>query len=104
MTAAGGTLPDARGVTAGALGAVRFDRLGAAIATIAAAAFLVEPFATLRPNRIVSGKGLGFLDALPGAIAAAGAALIVAGALVALLRTGPSSGWRAASRRWPESS
>ena len=89
MTAAGGTLPDARGVTAGALGAVRFDRLGAAIATIAAAAFLVEPFATLRPNRIVSGKGLGFLDALPGAIAAPGAALIVAGALIALLRTGP---------------
>jgi osmoprotectant transport system permease protein len=89
VTVAGGTLPDARGVTAGARGAVRFDRLGAAIATIVAAAFLFEPFATLRPNRIVSGKGLGFLDALPEAIAAPGAALIAVGALIALLRSGP---------------
>ena len=89
MTVAGETLPDAGGAAAEALTAVRLDKLGAAITAIVAAALIFEPFATLRPNRIVSGRGLVLFDALPAAIAVPGAALIVAGALIALLRTGP---------------
>jgi osmoprotectant transport system permease protein len=76
-------------MTADALGAVRLDKLGSAIAAIVAFALVFEPFATLRPNRIISGKGLDLLDALPAAIAAPGAALLVAGALIALVRTSP---------------
>ena len=89
MTAAGEALPKAGSVSAGALVATRLDKLGTAIAAIVAVALVFEPFATLRPNRIVSGKGLGLLDALPSVIAAPGAALILAGALIALLRMRP---------------
>lgn len=89
MTVAGETLPRAGGVAAKTIAAVRLDKLGAAITAIVAVALVFEPFATLRPNRIVSGKAIGLFDALPAAVAAPGAALILAGALIALLRTGP---------------
>ncbi len=89
MTAAGETFPTSGRVSAGVFRAVRLDKLGAVIAAIVAVALLVEPFATLRPNRIVSGKGLGLFDALPTAFAALGAALLVGAALIALLRTRP---------------
>ena len=89
MTVAGGTLRYAKGATSGAHGRVRFDKLGAVIAVLALAALTLEPFATLRPNRIVSGKGLGFFDALPLTVAAPGAALVLAGAIIALLRVSP---------------
>ena len=70
MTVAGEAWPQTGSVSAGALIGSRLDKLGAAIAAIVAVALVFEPFATLRPNRIVSGKGVGLLDALPSAIAA----------------------------------
>lgn len=89
MSAADGALPRAGSASVATLALGRVDRLGAAIAAIVAIALFAEPFATLRPNRIVSGKGLAFWEALPASAALFGAALVVAGAGVALLRGRP---------------
>lgn len=70
--------------------ALRLDRVGAVIAALAAFAFLAEPFATFRANRIVSGEALGFFAALPREASVPGAALLAAAGLVALLRAPPS--------------
>ncbi|HXZ17922.1 MAG TPA: ABC transporter permease [Roseiarcus sp.] len=89
MSAAGEALPRAASAAAASLALGRLDKLGAAIAAIVAIALFAEPFATLRPNRIVSGKGLAFWDALPASAGSVGAAMIIAGAVVALVR-----GWQ----------
>ncbi len=66
MSAADGALPRAGSASVATLALGRVDRLGAAIAAIVAIALFAEPFATLRPNRIVSGKGLGLLGGAAG--------------------------------------
>ena len=86
MSAAGEALPRTVRAFAATVVLGRLDKLGAAIAAIVAIALFAEPFATLRANRIVSGKGLTFWDALPASAASVGAALIVAGAGIALVR------------------
>ncbi|WP_307278196.1 ABC transporter permease [Labrys wisconsinensis] len=67
----------------------RLDKVGAVIAILAAAGLVLEPFATVKANRIVSGRGVGLFEALPPAVAAAGLAVLVAGLLVALRRGRP---------------
>jgi len=89
MTIAGEAFSPAEGVAAKAIAGARFDKLGAAVAAIVAVGLIVAPFATLKANRIVSGKGFGFFDALPAGAALPGAALILAAALIALLRARP---------------
>ncbi len=69
--------------------ASRLDKLGVAIAVLAAAALFLEPLATLRANRIVSGKGLGILDALPPTLGAVGLVVVLGGAAFAFFRTRP---------------
>ena len=86
MSAAGEALPRTVRAFAATVVLGRLDKLGAAIAAIVAIALFAEPFATLRANRIVSGNGLAFWDALPASAASVGAALIVAGAGIALVR------------------
>lgn len=66
----------------------RIDRLGVLIALLALVG-MVTPFASFRANRIVPGKAVGFLDALPGwELAIVGVVLLAAG-LVALVRLEP---------------
>lgn len=73
------------------LKAVAFDRLGVFVASLACVAWAFEPLVTLRANRIASGKGVGFLDALPPSVGYAGAVAIGLVALAALLRSSPWS-------------
>lgn len=64
------------------------DRLGMLIVLLALAG-LALPFAALRANRIVSGEGIGLVDALPGPPGGLVLALILAGMAIALLRIPP---------------
>lgn len=66
---------------------IRFDKLGVVIAAIVAYAAFAAPFATFRGNRIVPGQARSILEALPTATGTLLLAIIVAAALVALLRT-----------------
>jgi osmoprotectant transport system permease protein len=65
----------------------RLDKLGVVIAALAVLGLFLDPLVTLRANRIVSGRGLGVLDALPPAVAAIGITLVLGGAAIALFRT-----------------
>ncbi|WP_192182614.1 ABC transporter permease [Mesorhizobium amorphae] len=66
---------------------IRFDKLGVVIAAIAAYAALVAPFATFRANRIVPGEARSVLEALPTAVGPLLLAIVIVGALIALLKT-----------------
>ena len=74
-------------VRLGTIVTIRFDKLGVVIAAIAAYAALVAPFATFRANRIVPGQTRSILEALPPGLGMLLVAIIMAGAVVALLRT-----------------
>lgn len=63
-----------------------FDKVGAAVAVLAAAGLLL-PFATFKPNRILGGEGRSFWLSLPPSAAAAAGLVLAGAALVALLRT-----------------
>jgi osmoprotectant transport system permease protein len=90
MTSTGETLPVARSVSPATFVAYRVDKLGIVIAGFAVIAVFLEPFATFRANRIVSGKGLLLADALPASLAALGFVVILGGALLAVVRTRPA--------------
>ncbi len=66
---------------------IRFDKLGVVIAAIVAYAAFAAPFATFRANRIVPGQGRSIIEALPPMPGALLLAILVAGGIVALLRT-----------------
>ncbi|WP_208646395.1 ABC transporter permease [Mesorhizobium waimense] len=66
---------------------IRFDKLGVVIAAIAAYAAFLAPFATFRANRIVPGEARSILEALPTTAGPILLAILVAGALIALLKT-----------------
>ncbi|BCG95070.1 ABC transporter permease [Mesorhizobium sp. 131-2-1] len=66
---------------------IRFDKLGVVIASIVAYAALLAPFATFRANRIVPGQARSLLEALPSTTGSLLLAVIIAGALIALLKT-----------------
>ncbi|MEZ2332360.1 ABC transporter permease [Mesorhizobium sp. RCC_202] len=66
---------------------IRFDKLGVVIAVIVAYAALFAPFATFRANRIVPGQARSILDALPTPLGALLLAILIAGAIIALLKT-----------------
>ncbi|RWB76885.1 MAG: ABC transporter permease [Mesorhizobium sp.] len=66
---------------------IRFDKLGVVIAAIVAYAALAAPFATFRANRIVPGQARSILEALPPALGMVLVAVVIAAAIVALLRT-----------------
>ncbi|MDX8446621.1 ABC transporter permease [Mesorhizobium captivum] len=66
---------------------LRFDKLGVVIAVIVAYAAFVAPFATFRANRIVPGQARSILEALPPTLGALLLAIVIAGGIVALLRT-----------------
>jgi len=66
---------------------IRFDKLGVVIAAIVAYAAFAAPFATFRANRIVPGQGRTILEALPPMLGALLLAILIAGGIVALLRT-----------------
>ncbi|SFO56133.1 osmoprotectant transport system permease protein [Mesorhizobium sp. NFR06] len=66
---------------------LRFDKLGVVIAAIVAYAALAAPFATFRANRIVPGQARPVLEALPPALGVLLLAIVMAGAIIALLRT-----------------
>ncbi|RTL92422.1 MAG: ABC transporter permease [Hyphomicrobiales bacterium] len=66
---------------------IRFDKLGVVIAAIVAYAALAAPFATFRANRIVPGQARSILEALPPALGMLLLAIVIAAAIVALLRT-----------------
>ncbi|MEW6632396.1 MAG: ABC transporter permease [Pseudomonadota bacterium] len=66
---------------------IRFDKLGVVIAVIVAYAAFAAPFATFRANRIVPGQGRSILEALPSTLGALLLAILIAGGIVALLRT-----------------
>ncbi|MBZ9722882.1 ABC transporter permease [Mesorhizobium sp. CO1-1-11] len=65
----------------------RFDKLGVVIAALAAYAAFLAPFATFRANRIVPGQARSIVEALPQAIGPLLLAIIVAAAIIALLKT-----------------
>jgi osmoprotectant transport system permease protein len=65
-----------------------FDRLGALIAVIAAIGVLT-PFAAFRANRIVPGKAVAFWDALPAWELAVIGAVLLAAAVIALMKIAP---------------
>ena len=65
-----------------------FDRLGALIAVIAAIGVLT-PFAAFRANRIVPGKAVAFWDALPAWELAVIGAVLLATAVIALMKIAP---------------
>ncbi|TPL72230.1 ABC transporter permease [Mesorhizobium sp. B2-3-15] len=67
--------------------APRFDKLGVVIAALAAYAASLAPFATFRANRIVPGQARSIVEALPQAIGPLLLAIIVAAAIIALLKT-----------------
>ncbi|MBZ9808378.1 MULTISPECIES: ABC transporter permease [unclassified Mesorhizobium] len=66
---------------------LRFDKLGVVIAAIAAYAAFAAPFATFRANRIVPGQARSIVEALPAMAGPLLLAIVVAAALVALLKT-----------------
>ncbi|MDX8499842.1 ABC transporter permease [Mesorhizobium sp. VK4C] len=66
---------------------LRFDKLGVVIAVIVTYAAFVAPFATFRANRIVPGQARSILEALPPTLGALLVAIVIAGGIVALLRT-----------------
>ncbi|MDX8452567.1 ABC transporter permease [Mesorhizobium sp. VK9D] len=66
---------------------LRLDKLGIVIAAIVAYAALLAPFATFRANRIVPGQARSILDALPATLGMLMLAIVIVGAIVALLRT-----------------
>jgi len=66
---------------------LRFDKLGVVIAAIVAYAALLAPFATFRANRIVPGQARSLLEALPSTTGSLLLAIIIGGALIALLKT-----------------
>jgi osmoprotectant transport system permease protein len=66
---------------------LRFDKLGVVITAIVAYAALAAPFATFRANRIVPGQARSILEALPPALGMLLLAIVIAAAIVALLRT-----------------
>ncbi|TPI08221.1 ABC transporter permease [Mesorhizobium sp. B4-1-3] len=66
---------------------IRFDKLGVVIAAIVAYAALAAPFATFRANRIVPGQARSILEALPSALGILLLAIVIAGGIVALVRT-----------------
>ncbi|CDX11192.1 putative transporter subunit: permease component of ABC superfamily [Mesorhizobium sp. ORS 3324] len=69
------------------LGSPRFDKLGVVIAAIDAYAAFAAPFATFRANRIVPGQARSILEALPLTLGSLLLAILIAGGVVALLRT-----------------
>ncbi|MGN6158828.1 MAG: ABC transporter permease [Devosia sp.] len=71
-----------------ARGRLPFDRLGALIAVIAAIGVLT-PFAAFRANRIVPGKAVAFWDALPAWELAVIGAVLLAAAVIALMKIAP---------------
>ncbi|MES0208353.1 ABC transporter permease [Mesorhizobium sp. M0028] len=66
---------------------IRFDKLGVVIAAISAYAAFAAPFATFRANRIVPGEARSILESLPAAVGPLLMAIVVAAALIALLKT-----------------
>ncbi|MER8554465.1 ABC transporter permease [Mesorhizobium sp. M0976] len=66
---------------------IRFDKLGVVIAAISAYAAFAAPFATFRANRIVPGEVRSILESLPAAVGPLLMAIVVAAALIALLKT-----------------
>ena len=66
---------------------LRIDKLGFVIAALAAYGALVASFAVLKPNRIVQGQAKAIVDSLPGWASSGLLALLLAAAIVALLRT-----------------
>ncbi|MES0030640.1 ABC transporter permease [Mesorhizobium sp. M0040] len=66
---------------------IRFDKLGVVIAAISAYAAFAAPFATFRANRIVPGEARSILESLPAMVGPLLMAIVVAAALIALLKT-----------------
>lgn len=66
---------------------IRFDKLGVFIGAIVAYAAFLAPFATFRANRIMPGQARSILEALPPTAGALLMAIVVAGAIIALLKT-----------------
>ncbi|MER9465823.1 ABC transporter permease [Mesorhizobium sp. M0482] len=66
---------------------IRFDKLGVVIAAISAYAAFAAPFATFRANRIVPGEARSILESLPATVGPLLMAIVVAAALIALLKT-----------------
>lgn len=66
---------------------IRFDKLGVVIAAISAYAAFAAPFATFRANRIIPGEARSILESLPAAVGPLLMAIVVAAALIALLKT-----------------
>ncbi|TPJ75609.1 ABC transporter permease [Mesorhizobium sp. B2-6-2] len=66
---------------------IRLDKLGVVIAAIVAYAAFLAPFATFRANRIVPGQARSILEALPSTLGMLLLAIVMAAAIVALLRT-----------------
>jgi osmoprotectant transport system permease protein len=66
---------------------IRFDKLGVVIGAIVAYAAFLAPFATFRANRIVPGQARSILESLPPTAGALLMAIVVAGAIIALLKT-----------------
>lgn len=66
---------------------IRLDKLGVVIAAIVAYAALAAPFATFRANRIVPGQARSIIEALPPTLGTLLLAIVIAGAVIALLRT-----------------
>ncbi|TPO13079.1 ABC transporter permease [Mesorhizobium sp. B1-1-5] len=66
---------------------LRLDKLGVVIAAIVAYATFLAPFATFRANRIVPGQARSILEALPSMLGMLLLAIVIAVAIVALLRT-----------------
>ncbi|MER9056546.1 ABC transporter permease [Mesorhizobium sp. M0213] len=66
---------------------IRFDKLGVVIAAISAYAAFAAPFATFRANRIVPGETRSIVESLPATVGPLLMAIVVAAALIALLKT-----------------
>jgi osmoprotectant transport system permease protein len=66
---------------------LRFDKLGVVIAAIVAYGAFLAPFATFRANRIVPGQARAILEALPPTLGMLLLAIVIAGGIVALLKT-----------------
>lgn len=67
--------------------ALRIDKLGFVLALMVAYGALAAPLVIFRANRIVPGEGRFILDALPSGFGAAFAIFLLAGGVIALLRT-----------------
>jgi osmoprotectant transport system permease protein len=66
---------------------LRFDKLGVVITAIVAYGAFLAPFATFRANRIVPGQARAILEALPPTLGMLLLAIVIAGGVVALLKT-----------------